>query len=112
LKALARALGIRYRPKTTTAVILGRPDDGPIVNGIRKLPLTPERYRIIEALIKAGGDGITADALTRRANVAKPADAIRKLREDPDWKKVLLTPLKSWKGGYRVVQPSRLREES
>jgi hypothetical protein len=78
-------------------VDLGGPDDRVLVCGNDKGVLTPERYRVISALIAASrkGDRLSIDNLRKQTadgsgNVVEdPLGVLKRLRRDPDWEKVI-----------------------
>jgi hypothetical protein len=70
-------------------IVLGGPNDEPIVNGKTKVRLTPGQYRVVKALLDAHPERLSMDALAVRSNTEDPIGMINRLRSDPDWAAVL-----------------------
>lgn len=88
--------------RSVPAVQLG-PGDKPYVLGKAKQELTPERLKVVKALLKAGEKGLKWSELQ-----AISGDAVQVLKRlagsDADWKAVIKLPGHSRKG-YRIGRP-------
>jgi hypothetical protein len=67
--------------------------------GREKSPLTDAQRAIVTALLKAGADGMTKDALEQVRSGARKT--LRLMCKDLDWSKVLLMPGRT-NGRYRI----------
>jgi len=77
-----------------TSVVLGRQGEPCQVLGKPKDALTDGQYAVVAALLKAGADGMTKDALENIRPSAR--NILRNLRkQDPDWSTVILMPGKT-----------------
>jgi hypothetical protein len=86
-------------------VVLGTPDDRPIVLGKQKPLLSPATYDVVLALLNAGEEGLgkdDLDAKSRRTEARKYLKALA--AKDADWKAVIHFPGRSWKR-YRISRP-------
>lgn len=82
-------------------IVLGCPDDEPIVNGKRKGRLTPGQYRVVKALLDAHPERLSMDTLVVRSKTDHPIGMIDRLRRDPDWAAVL-DKARQPHGGYGI----------
>jgi hypothetical protein len=90
--------GILPRP-VPPAVEVGAPGAPCSVLGKQKRPLTDGQRAVVAALMKAGDEGMTKDALeTVRVSARR---MLRRLREDRDWAEVILLPGQT-NGRYRI----------
>ena len=84
-------------------VILGKLGDKPTVRGKPKNPLTVPRYNVIKALLDAGENGLTGDALATKSGHGGAVNTLKTLAKgDPDWKAVISLPGKPG-CRYRIV---------
>jgi hypothetical protein len=66
----------------------------PIVNGVPLKVLTEPRYRVVQALVAAGPDGLSKAELERtNANAVR---YLRELKELPGWNPVIIMAGKAW----------------
>lgn len=84
-------------------VKLGGPDDPPVVLGKRKPRLRPKPYALIEALVKAGPDGLYLHELRKVCRSFR--DILKELGSDDDYKAVIKFPGEPWGGRYRIGFP-------
>src|ERR1035437_9682497 len=98
-----KELGKKPVAPLCTVVVLG-PDSVPIVRGESlSQPLTDKQYRVIEALIDAGPDGLTLAELQHTSGCAGARDILERLRkEDKRWRSVIQFPGSRGGGGYRL----------
>ena len=96
-------------PETTAfPILLGEPEDEPIVRGKVKNRLTAGQYRVVKALIDAHPERLGKDTLARRSNTEDPIGMIDRLRKDADWESVLDKPGQAHGGyGIRVKKPRK-----
>lgn len=80
-------------------ILLGEPGRPCIVNGKEKPPLTDGERAVVTALLDAGSDGLTKDALEAVRPSARRI--LGRLRKDPDWAKVILMAGRT-NGRYRI----------
>jgi hypothetical protein len=84
-------------------VLLGGPDDEPIVRGKRKPGLSVGQYRVVKALIDAFPGRVDTETLASRSETEYSLGMIWRLRErDQDWEAVLDRP-----GGGEVLEVLR-----
>jgi len=81
------------------AVEPGRRGEACRVLGKKKKPLTDAQYAVVSALIAAGEEGMSKDALEQVRPSARRI--LKRLREDPDWAAVILMPGQT-NGRYRI----------
>jgi hypothetical protein len=88
-------------PKTppTPPVVLGRRGERCTANGEQKKPLTDGQYAVVAALIEAGEEGLTKDAIEEVRPSARRI--LGDLRKDSDWASVIIMPGQT-NGRYRV----------
>lgn len=80
-------------------VVLGRAGDPCTVKGKEKKALTDGQYAVVAALIEAGDEGLTKDAIEAvRSSARRMLDDLRK---DSDWAGVIIMPGQT-NGRYRV----------
>lgn len=80
-------------------VVLGRAGDPCTVNGKPKKALTDGQHAVVAALIEAGDEGLTKDAIEAvRSSARRMLDDLRK---DSDWASVIIMPGQT-NGRYRV----------
>ena len=85
------------------SVVLRGKDKGPIVRGSEKTILTTRQYKIIEALLVAGENGLTKDQLDEKSGRSEARKDLAELRKsDADWAAVIHMPGKAGRGGYRI----------
>jgi hypothetical protein len=73
-----------------------------MVQGKRKPALTNAAYDVVRALICAGENGLTKDALDHESKHGDARKIMRRLADgDRDWKAVLVFPGKPGRG-YRI----------
>jgi hypothetical protein len=90
-------------PEDTRRVVLRSRQEGPIVLGREKPPLTEREYNIIQALLEAGERGLSKDKLDEKSGHSEARKVLKTLREsDPDWEAVIQMPGKAGMGGYRI----------
>lgn len=83
----------------TPMVVLGRAGDPCTVNGKPKKALTDGQHAVVAALIEAGDEGLTKDAIEAvRSSARRMLDDLRK---DSDWAGVIIMPGQT-NGRYRV----------
>lgn len=83
----------------TPTVVLGRPGDPCMVMGKKKKALTDGQRAVVDALLKAGDNGLTKDGLEGVRSSARRI--LKTLRQDADWAKVILMPGQT-NGRYRL----------
>jgi len=81
------------------AVQLGCPGEPCLVFGQKKRPLTDAQLAVVDALIKAGAEGLTKDGLEAVRSSARRI--LKTLRKDKDWAKVIFMPGQT-NGRYRI----------
>jgi hypothetical protein len=84
-----------HEPATPTGprVVLGKCSDAPIVNGKKKVPLTPAQYDVVKALLDAGENGLTKDLLDRNSKHGDARKILARIaNKDDDWKGVIHFP--------------------
>lgn len=65
--------------------------------------LTTPQYDVVKALLAAGNDGLSKDALDQKGKHGDARKILSRLREsDPDWAKVIVMPGRPHSGGYRI----------
>jgi hypothetical protein len=84
---------------TVPRLVLGEAGDPCVVLGNKKPPLTDGQRAVVVALLEAGEEGLTKDAI--EAVRASARRMLEDLRRDPDWKAVILMPGQT-NGRYRV----------
>lgn len=97
----ATSNGMRTTPSVqpTPMVVLGRAGDPCTVNGKPKKALTDGQHAVVAALIEAGDEGLTKDAIEAvRSSARRMLDDLRK---DSDWASVIIMPGQT-NGRYRV----------
>lgn len=97
----ATSNGSRTAPKVPPVprVVLGRPGEPCTVNGRDKKALTDGQYAVLAALIEAGDEGLSKDAIEGvRSSARRMLDDLRK---DSDWASVIVMPGQT-NGRYRV----------
>jgi hypothetical protein len=78
-------------------------DEGPIVLGKEKQPLTERQYNVVKALLDAGERGLSKDKLDEKSGHSEARKVLRALRRsDTDWAAVIHMPGKAGSGGYRI----------
>ncbi len=87
------------RPPEAVALELGCPGAPSRVRGQLKKPLTDAQRAVVAALIKAGQDGLSKDALEAIRPSARRI--LKALQSDPDWAAVLIMPGQT-NGRYRI----------
>jgi hypothetical protein len=91
-----------------SALVLGGPEDEPIVLGQRKPRLTPGQYRVVKAMLDAAPTRLSKDQLARRSETEDPIGMIDRLRRDQDWAAVLDKPGQAHGGyGLRLNTPRK-----
>jgi hypothetical protein len=80
-------------------VVLGRPGDPCIVKGKQKKALTDGQHAVVSALLAAGDEGLTKDAIEAVRSSARRM--LEDLRKDADWAAVIIMPGQT-NGRYRV----------
>src|ERR1035437_8780345 len=103
IASIWKELGGKTVPPLCAVVVLG-PDSIPIVRGESlEQPLTDKQYRVIEALIDAGPDGLSLAELQQEARCPGARDILKRLRkEDKRWRSVIHFPGTRGGGGYRL----------
>lgn len=97
--AFSHRTGADPNGKPTPLVVLGRAGDACTVKGTPKKALTDGQYKVVAALIEAGDEGLTKDALEAvRPSARRMLDDLRK---DCDWASVILMPGQT-NGRYRI----------
>ena len=100
-------------PGRGSAVVLRGLTESPLVFGVEKPVLSPERYRVVEALLDAGAEGLRGSALERLSNCGDARKTLKRLADsDPDWAAVIYFPGKL-RNGYRIlldVDPPELQK--
>ena len=92
-------------------IVLGGPDDAPIVRGIEKDILTPTQYRVVKALLDAFPSRVAGDSLARKSMTDDPVGVIDRLNRDKDWASVLSKAGKVH-GGYGIVSTPRKTQKN
>lgn len=83
-------------------VVLGKPGEPCVVNGKQKKALTDAQHAVISALITAGVEGLTKDAIEAERSSAR--DILKRLRDsDKDWAAVIIMAGQT-NGRYRIRQ--------
>jgi len=91
--------GLSHEAASASPVKLGRPGEPCIVRGSTKMPLTDGQHAVIAALIEAGAEGLTKDALEAiRRSARRMLDDLRK---DSDWAAVIRMAGRT-NGRYRI----------
>ncbi len=92
-----------------TPIVLGSPDECPIVFGNKKPRLGDAQFRAVALLVDARGRPMTLGELEDPRNGVPSARArLRELREsDPDWKRAIIMPGRAGRGGYRIATTPR-----
>jgi len=84
-------------------VVLRGRDEGPLVLGKEKPPLTGREYNGIKALLGAGKHGLIKDKLDEKSGHSEARKVLQPFRDsDPDWEAVIHMPGKAGRGGYRI----------
>jgi hypothetical protein len=92
----------RHKTKGPRVVLRGR-DEGPLILGKEKPPLTDRQYNVIRSLLNAGEDGLTKDKLDEKSGHSESRKVLSALRDsDPDWAAAIHMPGKAGRGGYRI----------
>ena len=91
------------------SVVLGEPDEQPIVNGKIEPKLTKKRYKVVKALYDAGNDGLSGDELTRKSSGGAVTILKNLARSNPDWESVIVLPGRPH-GRYRIRQSDGSRK--
>jgi len=97
----ASSNGTRTAPNVqpTPMVVLGRAGDPCTVKGKPKKALTDGQHAVVAALIEAGDEGLTKDAIEAvRSSARRMLDDLRK---DSDWASVIIMPGQT-NGRYRI----------
>jgi len=85
------------------SVVLNGPGRPPTVLGREKAVLTPARYNVVQALLKAGMDGLSKDELDAKSGHPEARKILKNLaKSDPDWAKVI-SFAESTGVGYRLL---------
>jgi len=92
-------------------IVLGGPDDCPIVRGIEKDILTPTQYRVVKTLLDAFPGRVAGDTLAGKSDTEDPVAVIDRLSRDKDWASVLSKPGKPH-GGYGIVSTPRKTQKN
>ena len=90
----------------TRPIVLGGPDDAPVVRGIEKEYLTRNQYQVVKVLFDAFPSRVAGDTLARKSGTEDPVGVIDRLSRDKDWASVLSKPGKAH-GGYGIVSTPR-----
>jgi len=101
-----KVLAAPFRP-----IVLGGPDDAPVVRGIEKDYLTPTQYQVVKVLFDAFPSRVAGDALARKSETEDPVGVIDRLSRDKDWASVLSKPGKAH-GGYGIVSTPRKTQKN
>jgi hypothetical protein len=79
-------------PVPITPVILGGPDEAPVVYGVEKKRLTFPRYNIIKALLEAVRN-LSKNELDKRSGHTDARKLLKKMvQEDGDWARAIIMP--------------------
>jgi hypothetical protein len=92
-------------------IVLGGPDDAPIVRGIEKDYLTPTQYRVVKVLVDAFPAKVAGDTLARKSKTDDPVGVIDRLSRDKEWASVLSKAGKPH-GGYGIVSTPRKTQKN
>jgi hypothetical protein len=98
----ASSNGTRTAPNAepTPMVVLGRPGEPCTVNGKQKRALTDGQHAVVAALIEAGSEGLTKDAIEEERSSAR--EILKRLRNsDKDWADVIIMAGQT-NGRYRI----------
>lgn len=97
----ATSKGAQGAPKVPPPpmVVLGRPGDPCTVKGKQKKALTDGQHAVVAALLGAGDEGLSKDAIEGVRPSARRM--LEDLRKDPDWAAVIIMPGQT-NGRYRV----------
>ena len=79
---------------------LGKPGKPVFIRDKEKPPLSPSEYKLIAALLLAGPDGLSKPEI-ESLKFGGYRNTLRRLREDPDWGAVILSPGK--RGGCHAL---------
>lgn len=83
-------------------VVLGRPGEPCTVNGKQKRALTDGQHAVVAALMSAGAEGLTKDAIEEERSSAR--EILKRLRDsDEDWAAVIIMAGQT-NGRYRIRQ--------
>jgi hypothetical protein len=86
-------------PEDGPRVILRGHNEGPIVLGKEKPPLTLAQHDAVKALLNAGERGLSKDDLDRKSGHGDTRKTLKRLAaSDPDWKAVIHFPGKPGRG--------------
>ncbi len=87
------------------SVVLQSPGESVFVKGIEKKRLTDPQYNVVQALLAAGGDGLSKDELPIKSGHADAVKILKRVAKiDADWADVILLAERSG-GGYRIKGP-------
>jgi hypothetical protein len=73
----------------------------PIVLGKEVESLTEARYRVVEALVNAGADGLSKAVLIEKSGKGDAVKYLRELAEQPEWAGSIVMPGRAW-GRYSI----------
>jgi len=82
-------------------VILGKRGDDPIVRGNKKARLLVSQYNVIKALLDAGDEGLSKNALEEKSGHTDAVNILKRLRKDADWERVIQLGKRAG-GRYRI----------
>jgi hypothetical protein len=83
-------------------LILGGPDDEPIVFGVPKPRLSFSQYNAVRTV--RDHPGLTVDGLDEKSGHPDTRTILRKLRKgDPEWTAAIIFPGRNGRGGYRIA---------
>jgi hypothetical protein len=92
----------REAPSWKPAIVFSGDAREPRVNGKSKKRMTPEQFKVVQALLSAGEDGLSKGELEKKSGIGDPLGVLRRLRKDPDYGNAI--DMAGTRGrGYRVA---------